>query len=108
MEFLMTYGWAILAAVLAIGVVVYYGVFSPGKSLPNICAINAPLGCEEYEVNATHATIIVRNGAGDSITISDFSLTGCTSDTTSTPVADGATQRYELACAGLTSGQKFS
>ncbi len=31
MEFLMTYGWAILAAIIVIGVFAYFGVFSPGK-----------------------------------------------------------------------------
>ena len=29
MEFLMTYGWAILVAIIAIGVLAYFGVFSP-------------------------------------------------------------------------------
>ncbi len=29
MEFLMTYGWAILAAIIAIGVLAYFGVFAP-------------------------------------------------------------------------------
>jgi uncharacterized protein (UPF0333 family) len=108
MEFLMTYGWAILAAVLAIGVLAYYGVFSPGKSLPNICAINAPLGCDEYQVNSTGAIIIVRNGAGDSITVNSFTLTGCTANVVLTAIADGATASYYLPCAGLSTGQKFS
>ncbi len=31
MEFLMTYGWAILAAIIAIGVLSYFGIFSPGN-----------------------------------------------------------------------------
>lgn len=31
MEFLMTYGWAILAAIIAIGVLAYFGVFSGGN-----------------------------------------------------------------------------
>lgn len=31
MEFLMTYGWAILASIIAIGVLAYFGVFSPSK-----------------------------------------------------------------------------
>jgi len=34
MEFLMTYGWAILAAIIAIGVLAAFGVFSPGKLTP--------------------------------------------------------------------------
>lgn len=31
MEFLMTYGWAILAAIIAIGVLAYFDVFSSDK-----------------------------------------------------------------------------
>ncbi|MCK5449465.1 hypothetical protein KAI32_01220, partial [Candidatus Pacearchaeota archaeon] len=52
LEFLMTYGWAILAAVIAIGVLAYFGVFSPGKYLPEICTLTAPLGCEEHRITA--------------------------------------------------------
>jgi capsule polysaccharide export protein KpsE/RkpR len=29
MEFLMTYGWALLASIIAIAVLVYFGVFNP-------------------------------------------------------------------------------
>ena len=31
MEFLETYGWAILAAIIAIGVLAYFGVFTSGQ-----------------------------------------------------------------------------
>lgn len=109
MEFLMTYGWAILAAVLAIGVLAYYGVFSPGNSLPNICAINAPLGCDEYQVNTTGVILILRNGAGDAITVSDVTVGDCTPDVTSTPVANGDTTTYYLTgCTIGAASSKFS
>jgi len=36
-EFLMTYGWAILAAIIAIAVLTYFGVFSPGKYSQQPC-----------------------------------------------------------------------
>ena len=42
MEFLMTYGWAILAAIIAIGVLAYYGVFSPGKYISGTAIVSAP------------------------------------------------------------------
>jgi len=108
MEFLMTYGWAILAAVLAIGVLAYYGVFSPGQSLPSICNIGAPLSCDEHQANATGVTIITRNGAGGSVTITNMSVDGCTADTASQVVANGATYTYYLDCGALTVGQKFT
>lgn len=34
MEFLLTYGWAILVVLVAIGALVYYGIISPGNLLP--------------------------------------------------------------------------
>jgi len=116
MEFLMTYGWAILAAVIAIGVLAYFGVFSPGDQLPSICTLSAPLGCDEYAANSTGDTaiIIVRNGAGSPITISSFALTDCTTNSTSVTIADGGTESYDIDCsganggAGLAAGEKFN
>lgn len=106
MEFLMTYGWAILAAVIAIGALAYFGVFSPGKSLPSVCTINTPLGCEEHSVNTTNVRIIARNGAGDSITISNFSVSNCGS-TSGITVVDGGTADVVLACSPGSVGSKF-
>lgn len=113
MEFLMTYGWAILAAIIAIGVLAYFGVFSPGKYLPEICTINAPLGCEEHAIIAGSPTgsvrLIIRNGAGDSITINSIGVSGCATDSTGWTVADGDVEDVTITCTGaLTSGQKFS
>jgi len=43
MEYLMTYGWAILIILIAIGALFYLGVFSP--STPNVCQFNSPFMC---------------------------------------------------------------
>ncbi|MDP2925041.1 MAG: hypothetical protein Q8N99_01585 [Nanoarchaeota archaeon] len=109
MEFLMTYGWAILAAVIAIGVLAYFGVFSPGKYLPNACTLNAPLGCDEYAVtNANGVQLVLRNGAGDSLAIVSVAVTNCGTDSTGWTVADGATQAITVTCApALAVGDKF-
>jgi len=37
MDFLMTYGWAILSAVIVIGVLASFGVFSPDTSIEKDC-----------------------------------------------------------------------
>lgn len=78
MEFLMTYGWAILAAVIVIAVLASFGVFSPGKYIPNKCLLTAPLGCVAGTADTTGIQIEVRNGAGDTITITDLTVEGCT------------------------------
>jgi hypothetical protein len=47
MEFLMTYGWAILVVLAAIGALAYFGVLSPGNLLPQKCEFSAGLDCTE-------------------------------------------------------------
>ena len=41
MEFLMTYGWAILVVLVVIGALAYFGVLSPKKLLPDKCLFPA-------------------------------------------------------------------
>lgn len=43
MEFLMTYGWAILVVLLAIGALAYFGVLDPSRLLPESTTFPAPI-----------------------------------------------------------------
>jgi len=49
MEFLTTYGWAILIVVLVIGALFSFGVFSP--NVPNICASSYPIQCHDVKMD---------------------------------------------------------
>lgn len=79
MEFLMTYGWAILVVLAAIGALAYFGVLSPDRFLPDKCVFNPPLSCSEYKITAGSGTtpgsvaIGVQNNAG--VALSDINLT---------------------------------
>ena len=108
MEFLMTYGWAILAAVIAIGVLASFGVFNPGGTLPTVCIIGAPLGCDQNQIAADAAadkvSFVLRNAGGSVIDIAadGVSLSGDCVGTNSVAVvdiADGATNNIEVFCA---------
>lgn len=108
MEFLMTYGWAILAAVVAIGVLAYFGVFSPGKLAPDRCYVSSPFGCEDYLVSTAGVDMVIRNGIGESATLSNVTVTGCGSNTSGLVIADGATSSIRVACGTApSSGAKF-
>lgn len=109
MEFLMTYGWAILAAVIAIGVLAYFGVFSPGTFISNSITINPPFGTtQELSIANGSIDFVLRNGGGDSATISNTAIAGCGANVTSMTLADGATQLITVTCSpALTSGDKF-
>ncbi|SRR3989344_4544684 len=80
MEFLMTYGWAILAAIIAIGVLAYFGVFSPGKYVSGSAVVNAPFYVNAWNVKAGAAGIVnleLRNNGGETYTIASVAVTGC-------------------------------
>jgi len=110
MEFLMTYGWAILAAVIVIGVLASFGVFSPSTYVPNRCILSAPLGCNAGTVNTTAIQLEIRNGGGEQYSVTGITVSGCTAtgivpalpDT----LGDGELKVYTLDCA-QTAGQKF-
>jgi hypothetical protein len=69
MEFLMTYGWAILVVLAAIAALAYFGVLSPGKMLPERTTFSAPLPSIDNAVINTDGTIVVafKNNVGVAI-----------------------------------------
>jgi len=69
MEFLMTYGWAILVVLIAIGALAYFGVLNPGRFLPSSCTVTPGISCEDFVVVDADDTITLtlRNGMGDDI-----------------------------------------
>lgn len=119
MEFLMTYGWAILAAIIAIGVLAYFGVFSPSRYISETSYISAPLGSAAVKVNTTGIYLQVENGVGDNILIENLSISGCggamidgpgnlVAPTTGIAMSSGTTAVIGFKCtAALTSGSNF-
>lgn len=78
MEFLMTYGWAILAAIIAIAVLAYFGVFNPGRYTTEICSVSAPFVCDDNSVaNATGVKLILRNGGDVDYNMTSVTISNC-------------------------------
>ena len=107
MEFLMTYGWAILAAVIAIGVLAYFGIFNSGKYMSESCIISPPFGCEEGAVTSfdfyTRIDLVIRNGLGDNVKIysRNVTISGCTAGAwplTRVTIPDGNATKATLYC----------
>ncbi len=73
MEFLMTYGWAVLVVLLAIGALAYFGVLSPQNLLPERTVFQAPISnLDNAVVDKTAGTVEVAliNNKGVPINIS--------------------------------------
>ncbi|MBU2638018.1 MAG: hypothetical protein KJ955_03530 [Nanoarchaeota archaeon] len=104
MEFLMTYGWAILVVLVAIGALAYFGVLSPSKFLPNSCTIEPGMGCDEFKVTDTSVQLLLMNGKGQTLEDVTVTIDGC-APSTSADWADGkllgdATNGLSLTCTG--------
>ena len=108
MEFIMTYGWAILVVIVAIAALAYFGVLSPGKYLPEKCVPAAGIGCMSFKATTTGVDLILQNALGKDITVTDINLedAGC-NDTFTTTVVNGESATFALTCA-LTSGSKIN
>ena len=50
MEFLVTYGWAILASLIAIGALAYFGISNPTIALPDKCLFSNNFVCSDYQM----------------------------------------------------------
>src|SRR4030042_256568 len=60
MEFLMTYGWAILVVLVAISALAYFGVLDSKhmwRYLPKMCQLPAEIHCGDFEMYYDEGTL---------------------------------------------------
>ena len=77
MEFLMTYGWAILVVLAAIAALAYFGVLSPEKFLPQKCILQPGIACVSHKVTPTAVTLVISNGLGRTIIVNSIAVGSC-------------------------------
>lgn len=100
MEFLMTYGWAILAAVIVVGVL-WYLLGNPANLAGNQFQVSAPLVAKGMVMSESGIDLNILNGAGSSIEVTLVNLTdeGCSWSGTSPTIAVGDEQNFTITCA---------
>jgi uncharacterized protein (UPF0333 family) len=114
MEFLMTYGWALLVVLIAIGALAFFGVLNPSRFLPNSCTLAPGFACTDFKASASTGSIIIelQNGLGEnlnSVTLTiDNENPSCSGSTTfsgPSSMSDGDSTQFTLGCpAGLPAG----
>src|SRR3989338_8455864 len=109
MEFLMTYGWAILAAIVVIGVLAIY--LNPNRITPSATFINPPITAENWNVDASDKDVnleIANNGAEDvniwaiSMTVYQGASTFDTLSPSPTLLGAGNSKVYAINCSTMT------
>ncbi len=108
MEFLMTYGWALLIILVAIAAISYYGVTNPEKFIPESCTMPTGIMCLAHRVQTTETLLVLRNNMGEDITISAIAMAGCTTETFTTYLLNGAKANFTIdACTNGVVGKKY-
>ncbi len=108
LEFLMTYGWAILSAIIVIGALGSYFYFNQGGSTSIF--VNAPFYGVAASAVAGTVSLEIDNKGGETLSSVTVNITGngCTQDTTDFDGAVSGPQIVTVPCTGATSGNTFS
>ena len=84
MEFLMTYGWAILVVLAAIAALAYFGVLSPEKFLGEKCILEPGLACVSHKVEPNKVTLVLAQNKGRTIIVNSITVGSCSGAFTET------------------------
>ncbi len=106
LEFLMTYGWAILSAIIVIGALGSYFYFNQGGSTSIF--VNAPFYGVAASATGTTLSVEIDNKGGETLSNVSVAVAGCTTNTTGFSSSVSGPQIIELACSGMSSGSTFS
>ena len=74
MEFLLTYGWAILVVLIVLSALFYLGVFE--TETPEVCFIEAPFICKDFVVGDNYVSFFVAGKNIKSGTVTDVLING--------------------------------
>lgn len=108
LEFLMTYGWAILSAIIVIGALGSYFYFNSASTTTFV--VGAPFYGLAASAAPTVLSLEIENKGGESLDISSIAVTGvnsgsCTVNDTTTTVTTGANV-FTLSGCGFTAGDE--
>lgn len=111
MEFLMTYGWAILVVLAAIAALAYFGVLSPDRFLPEKCTLPSGVACLDFTGTSSEVNLVIQNSAGFDmqnvavyVNSSSTSFT-CTDSEGDATLVDGEKDTFQCAGLSLPSGK---
>lgn len=66
LEFMSTYGWAILVVMISIATLSYFGFANPQKILPDKCIFGNGMVCQDSKITTIAINMSVINGLGKS------------------------------------------
>jgi len=105
MEFLMQYGWAILAFLLVFGALFYFGIFNTAALLPDKCLL-PDARCLDHSITGNTVRIVLANDREQQMSVTGFTATSpdglvsCNS-TGGAVIPPGGKATLNTTCSGL-------
>ena len=107
LEFIMTYGWAILVVLVAVGALAYFGVLSPDRFLPSKCFLQSGIACLDHKAGPNRLQVVAQNSLGYDLTITAVKAEKCTAQTgLSVSFPNGQPYTADLVC--VIDGAKYN
>ena len=108
MEFMATYGWAILLVVVVIGTLSYFFFFNPNNAAANECIFFPGIACTDVKISeSTGVTLTLDNGFKKSLPSFDLSISGCNTTSAINGLDVSETEIITLPCNGLAHGDRI-
>ncbi len=119
MEFLMTYGWALMVVLIVIGALAFFGLLNPDKFLPDKVEMGTGFIVRSVAVGENGIQILVFNGIGNPARGFQIEVEACenyveggaydTGNSISdiTTIGEGETEMFTIECTGPIEGTKF-
>lgn len=115
MEFLMTYGWAMLVILIVIAALAFFGLLTPSKFLPDRCLMETGFSCLDYKVQSSDTntvSIVIQNMQGEDASNVVISIDDCNSDSVvanelNVTIPEGKSSVFTFNCPTPTSSTRF-
>jgi hypothetical protein len=110
MEFLMTYGWALLVVFVAVAALVFFGLLNPSRFLPDRHELEGGLMIQGASISESEILLVLFNGLGKSLKNVNISILECVSEGSAIMQALGIEEVKILVvpCQGPVPGSRFS
>ena len=107
LEFIMTYGWAMLVVLIMIGALAYMGIANPKKLLPESCTFSTGVSCKDFLLSHSgtddlRVQFTIENNMGKAITVGPVNVTSRNTNNdmiacagTGTVLSSGETLAYD-------------
>ncbi len=106
LEYLITYGWAIVIILIALSLVYQSGIFDPEKYLPGTCTLEGAIGCLDYKITENVVELAVVNKLGEDISVSGITVPGC-SGTASGTLRKGEQGTFRIGNCSISNSSKY-